>query len=103
LAPHTKAGAVENVDEGYKDRNVYIYSLCHSETAIKALDNYQTEAKLAERNRVQFVRVSGQGGTEGSEIARVRPERSVAEYLSSLCRSCICPSSYYNDTREERS
>jgi ribonuclease HI len=80
LASHTKAGAVENVDKGYKNRNTYIYSMCHSETAIKALDNYQMKPKLAESNRVQLVRVPAQGGIEGNEIAdqlaRVRPERS---------------------------
>jgi hypothetical protein len=36
--------AVENLDRNYRNRNIYI--LLDSQTAIKALDNYQINSKL---------------------------------------------------------
>jgi hypothetical protein len=39
-----KACAVENINRGYKNRNIYILS--DSEAVIKALDNYQINLKL---------------------------------------------------------
>jgi ribonuclease HI len=72
------ACAVENVDSGYRNRNICI--LLHSQAAIKARDNYriysklvwdyhQSLAKLAERNIVQLIGVTGHRGIEGNETA----------------------------------
>jgi hypothetical protein len=39
-----KASAIENIDRGYKNGNIYILS--GSDAAIKAFDNYQINSKL---------------------------------------------------------
>ena len=72
------AHIIENTEKGYKDRNIYILS--DSQAAIKALNNFhinsklewdchQSLVKLTERNRVQLVRVPGNMGIDGNEIA----------------------------------
>jgi hypothetical protein len=59
-----KARVAQNLDRGYRNRNLYILSV--TQVAIKAPDNYQTNtnlvwnchqslAKLAEHNRVQLI------------------------------------------------
>jgi ribonuclease HI len=73
-----KACAVENPGRDYRSRNIYILS--DSQAAIKALDNYhinsklawnchQSPVKLAKHNRVQLVWMPGHGGFEGNQNA----------------------------------
>jgi ribonuclease HI len=73
-----KACINENIDRGYKNRNIYILS--ESQAAIKALGKYQITSKLvwdchqsliqlARHNRVQLVWVLGHEGIAGNELA----------------------------------
>jgi ribonuclease HI len=73
-----KACIIENIEKGYKGRNIYI--LCDSQAAIKALNNFcinsklvwdchQSLVRLAEHNRVQLIWVPGHMGIDGNEKA----------------------------------
>jgi ribonuclease HI len=73
-----KACIDENLDRGYKNKNIYILS--NSQAAIKELGKYQIISKLlwdchqsliqlARHNRVQLVWVPGHEGVAGNEIA----------------------------------
>jgi len=72
------AHKIENIEKGYKDRNIYILS--DSQAAIKALNNFQINSrlvwdchqslvKLTECKRDQLVWVPGNMGIDGNEIA----------------------------------
>jgi ribonuclease HI len=69
---------MENIEKGYKGRNIYILS--DSQAAIKALNNFQINSKLvwdchqslmrlAGHNRVQLIWVPGHMGIDGNEMA----------------------------------
>jgi ribonuclease HI len=74
-----KVCIMENIEKGYKDRNIYIFSQ-DSQAAIKALNNFQINSKLvwdchqslmrlADRNSVQLIWVPGHMGIDGNEMA----------------------------------
>jgi ribonuclease HI len=82
-----KARASDNLDMGYRNRNIYILS--GSQAAIKALyvcqinsklvwDCHQSLAKLARHTRVQLLWVPGHRGIEGNETAD-QPARQGSE------------------------
>jgi len=69
---------MENTKNGYKNMNIYILS--DSQTAIRAHNNFQIDStlvwdchqsllKLGEHNRVQLVCVPGDKGFNGNEVA----------------------------------
>jgi ribonuclease HI len=73
-----KACIMENIEKGYRGRNIYILS--DSQTAIKALNNFQINSKLvwdchqslvrlAEHNTVQLIWVLGHMRIDGNEMA----------------------------------
>jgi ribonuclease HI len=73
-----KASIMENTENGYKGRSIYILS--DSQAAIKALNNFQINSKLvldchqslvrlAEHNRFQLIWVPGHMGICGNEMA----------------------------------
>jgi ribonuclease HI len=73
-----KACISENLDRGYKNRNIYILS--DSQAAIKALgkcqissklvwDCHQSLIQLGRHNRVQLIWVPGHEGIDGNELA----------------------------------
>jgi ribonuclease HI len=70
---------VENIEKGYKGRN--IYNISDSQVAIKVLHNFQINSKLdldchrslvtlAENDRVQLIWVLGHMGIDGNEMGR---------------------------------
>jgi ribonuclease HI len=73
-----KACIMENIEKGYKGRNIYILS--DSQADIKALNNFQINSKLvwdchqslmrlAEHKSVQLIWVPGHMGIDGNEKA----------------------------------
>jgi ribonuclease HI len=73
-----KACIMENIEKGYKGRNIYILS--DSQATIKALNNFLNNSKLvwdchpslmrlAEHDRVQLIWVPGHMGIDGNEMA----------------------------------
>jgi hypothetical protein len=73
-----KACIMENIEKGYKGRNIYI--LTDSQAAIKTLNSFQINYKLvwdchqslirpAEHNRVQLIWVPGHMGIDGNDKA----------------------------------
>jgi ribonuclease HI len=73
-----KACIIENIEKGYRGRNIYILS--GSPAAIKALNNFQINSKLvwdchqslvrlAEHKRFQLIWVLGHMGNDGKEMA----------------------------------
>ena len=68
---------MENIEKGYKDRNIHVLS--DNQAATKAPNNFQTNSKLvwechqslvelAEHNRAHMVWVPGHLGIDGNEI-----------------------------------
>jgi ribonuclease HI len=73
-----KACIMENIEKGYKGRNIYILS--DSQAAIQALNNFQINSKLvwdchqslmrlAEHNRVKLIWVLGHTEIDGNKMA----------------------------------
>jgi ribonuclease HI len=73
-----KACIMENIEKGYKGRNIYILS--DSQAAIKVLNNFkinsilvwdchQSLMRLADHNRIQLIWMPGHMGIDGNEMA----------------------------------
>jgi ribonuclease HI len=73
-----KACIMNNIEKGYKGRDIYILS--DSQSAIKALNNFQINStlvwdcdqslvRLAELNSIEMIWVSGHKGIDGNEMA----------------------------------